>query len=1029
MMRPLGWIGLCIVLGTACMVPPGEEGREGRQGPEGDRGEVGTTGPTGDTGDTGPAGGRGAPGDDGADGATGPRGPEGTEGDPGEPGAPGDDGVGGIGGELPPIDTTLNLWDDQPGLVVEIVEVVGGTRADGTFRAGDTLAVTFTATLANGTPVPLAELDGGGIYVSGPSSNYQRVISRQGDVVAKSVTNPDGSHTYTFAAPIPTTYLPPYNDSGAFGLDDGEWQGLTLDPGTYTVGLELSKFYLVGDEETRDAGNATADFLFGGATAFESHEVVGQNHCASCHAELRAHGGTRRDVKLCVLCHTAGAEDKNEPLVEGGTPGVSTEFRVMVHKIHNGAHLPSVLGMSTNPDGSRNYTAAPAALAYVGFGNGIDDFAHVNFPVFPNFSTPMPQDQGHALLSAPQKALENAQRSGVTACFKCHGDPDDAGPLAAPADGDRAYSAPSRQACGSCHDDIDWSHPYVANGMTMLPQASDAACSGCHAATGATALAVDLAHLHPLHDPAANPGLHVELTGVTEAGSNDGDDTLDPGEQIEVTFTVQDDDGAALSLVELASLSAILSGPTWNYNLLLSTSIPTAALGAGPNYTTKLPEPIVLDYVGDAGDDGAIEAFVTARAPHWNVTGATTTVYERTATSGGTTTTAGAAAALQNYVDVADATGFARNDYLVVDDGGAGEEYSRVALVDGARLWLTKPLGLAHAAGDSVLEVTLTSQVLATDYTLDAPTGTVTEAANASFGAGNAIVVSYTSDYVVPAVYPAPLNDSPDLDETWGEWKGKVLVGGTYSLGVWGYRNLCVKPDKTAVAYTACTTGQPDYDPDNTSYRGTSEAHSVDVLVGDADTIEPFETISSGENCNACHEDLSFHGGGRRGFDWCILCHGTAGSEDRARYTAGNAPATPGATINFRTMLHKIHRGRDLVHAEDYTIVGYGAGAYPNNYTAYQYGEIGFPAQPGGVLRCAKCHGASEAWHEPRDRAHPTEQGEPERVWRAVCGACHDSDAAGAHIAIMTDATGQESCAVCHGPGRALAVEIVHKPR
>ena len=45
----------------------------------------------------------------------------------------------------------------------------------------------------------------------------------------------------------------------------------------------------------------------------------------------------------------------------------------------------------------------------------------------------------------------------------------------------------------------------------------------------------------------------------------------------------------------------------------------------------------------------------------------------------------------------------------------------------------------------------VTTKTVATDYTLDAATGTLTEAANASFGAGNAIVVSYTSDFLVPA--------------------------------------------------------------------------------------------------------------------------------------------------------------------------------------------------------------------------------------------------------------------------------------
>jgi hypothetical protein len=46
-----------------------------------------------------------------------------------------------------------------------------------------------------------------------------------------------------------------------------------------------------------------------------------------------------------------------------------------------------------------------------------------------------------------------------------------------------------------------------------------------------------------------------------------------------------------------------------------------------------------------------------------------------------------------------------------------------------------------------------------------------------------------------------------------------------------------------------------------------------------------------------------------------------------------------------------------------------------------------------------------------------------------VCGACHDSDAAAAHIDVQTSTHGAESCAVCHGPGKEWNVALVHKTR
>jgi OmcA/MtrC family decaheme c-type cytochrome len=126
-------------------------------------------------------------------------------------------------------------------------------------------------------------------------------------------------------------------------------------------------------------------------------------------------------------------------------------------------------------------------------------------------------------------------------------------------------------------------------------------------------------------------------------------------------------------------------------------------------------------------------------------------------------------------------------------------------------------------------------------------------------------------------------------------------------------------------------------------------------------------------------------------------------------------------------MLHKIHRGEELANASTYTLVGFGGAAWPNNFGANTYAEVVFPALPGGTANCAKCHGdTNTAWIEPSDRNHPTVETLPVRSWRAVCGACHDSDAATAHIEAQT-AGGAESCTVCHGPGRDWSVQVMHK--
>jgi hypothetical protein len=926
------------------------------------------------------------------------------EGERGPAGPAGPQGPAGPGG-TPGTNNRLEQGDDIPGMVVTIVSLSGGTAAGGHFRVGDTPTVNYRLQKSDGSDWDLTELSIGKALVSGPTSNYQRVIAEQVTVTGSSTVQADGSYSYTFPTPLPATYLAPYFDTPSFGPEDGELTGQPLLDGTYTVGLTFGWNFTVDGEFKHDTGNATFDFVVGDSGVVEPREVIKLDNCNRCHERLLVHGDTRQDVRLCVLCHTAGAEDSN---LLGATPGVTIQFSVLIHKLHTGEHLPSVLGVSTNVNGSRNYAATPQPYVVAGV-----DFSHVAFPAWPQGLVAMPRDQGYSALSSTDKATEDTIRKGPSNCIVCHGDPDGSGPATAPAQGDLYKTQPTRQACGSCHDDVIWGQNYTSNGQTMGAQANNANCVLCHATSG-NGLAVYDAHLHPNLDPALDTGLNMLVTNLVEAGTNNGDGTIDPGEKIRFRLRITDDAGADVLPSSISSPSVVISGPTSNYNLLLNTSIPTAAITGSPPYNLNVPMPVSLERLGVS--TAAIESFTTAFTPHWNVSGALTSVLVRTATAGGNTTLAANTTAPQNYVDVDNATGFARDDYIVVDDGTVDEEYVRIQFVDGNRLWFGSTgsssykagLEREHLLGATVREVTLTSKVAGTDFSIIAATGQITELIE--FGASNTVIASYTTDFVMPAVYPIQINASPDLDESTGEWTGKPIADGTYTLGIWSSRS-----------FTVAVFGESN------SYKSTSDSENVDFLVGSATTEEPYSLISSGANCFDCHQELAFHGNGRRSFESCILCHGAAGSEDRPRYVAGNAPATTGLTISFRTMLHKIHMGEHLTNAATYDVVGFGSGSYPNNFGVSNFGEVVFPAQPGGTQNCVRCHG-NEAWHEPKARAHPTDQFIPVRRWAVVCGACHDSTDALAHIGVNTDSFGNEACGVCHGPNKSVEVERVHKP-
>lgn len=935
----------------------------------------------------------GCEGDDGADGAPGNAGP------PGTPPAP---------------SRALDLDDPLPGIVVDLVSVSGGSLAGGAFAPGDTLSFRFTLEQSNGDAWDPTEMNFGRALVSGPTFNYQRVLAEVNNVASTATQNSDGSWTYTFANPIPATYLAPLNDSTDLGPESGELTGEALLDGTYTLGLYFGWNYTVNGESKRDANDATFDFLLGPTAVREPREVVTNESCNQCHDSLRFHGGLRRATTLCLLCHTGGAEDR--PFAGNPTPGASIDFDVMIHRIHNGSHLPSVNGVTTDMTGARDYTATPTPYQLIGNGNSVHDYSEVAFPAWPNFNEPMPRDAGYTALGSAERAQEDAIRGGVTSCYLCHGDPDGGGPLEAPAQGELAYNQPSRSSCTACHDDWVWSHPYTANGETMDPQLDDASCRNCHTESGSNLSVID-GHLHPLLDSNQAQGANLELVSVDEAGTNDGDGRIDIGERLTLTFFLRDNAGNDVNPAALNQLNATLIGPTTNPQLLENTGIPLALLSGAQPYTIPLPSRVALEDVGD--DAAGLQSFTTGRIPHLNVTGALTEVLVVTSLGAAQSTLTAAIEGPINYVDVADASGFLRNDYVVIDDGALDAEYLRVQFVDGNRLWFGSPAATNYPVGPRVTrpvgtvvrEVNTASRAAGTDFSVDAAAGEITELID--FGTLGPVLVTYSTEFEMPAVYPVTFNAGDDLGEAQGGWTGKPVIDGTYRLTVWGRRDL-----------TVALQGETN------SYRERFEGEAIEFLGGDATTLEPYEPITSRDNCYACHVTIAFHGRGRIGFDSCVACHGVAAAGDRPRFVAANAGETAGVNINFRELIHKVHMGADLENAAEYVVNGFGAGAYPNNFSALTFEHVVFPAFPDGVKACATCHGAaSEAWLAPQDSNHPTAQVTPGQPWSLVCGSCHDGAAAQAHIAAQVSPAGAESCAICHGEGQEWNVATMHMRR
>jgi OmcA/MtrC family decaheme c-type cytochrome len=192
-------------------------------------------------------------------------------------------------------------------------------------------------------------------------------------------------------------------------------------------------------------------------------------------------------------------------------------------------------------------------------------------------------------------------------------------------------------------------------------------------------------------------------------------------------------------------------------------------------------------------------------------------------------------------------------------------------------------------------------------------------------------------------------------------------------------------------------------------------------------------------NCQVCHgvfsRGFSIHGNLRNQTQYCVLCHNPNATDvgRRSRDPEAVARGDMTAQIDFKRMIHKIHRGENL-EVKPYLI--YGFGPPPANFSINDFSDVLFP---GDLRHCEKCHaegtqlippfpgsavGAIIAHLDP-DTGAQVVDGRLGPI-NTVCTSCHDGADAAAHAEAQTTAEGVESCPVCHEEGRDFAVSKEH---
>jgi OmcA/MtrC family decaheme c-type cytochrome len=299
---------------------------------------------------------------------------------------------------------------------------------------------------------------------------------------------------------------------------------------TTTVAVDGNRDLTPFNQGTSYAG-ATFNFVPNGSAVTVTRDVIRTQSCNTCHYQLAFHGGYASGMPMCVMCH----QPQNADPVTGNT----LDLKVFAHKLHMGSSLPSVLGYT-----SGTTTVPPAPYEIIGYMNSVNNFSTVVDPAM-------------------------TQR-----CEVCHSQTTGAAQAKA------FMTEPTRAACGSCHDDVNFATGANHPGGFQL---DDTECANCHIPQGETPFDASImgAHVVANDTPAAYPpnpdtlisSVVVTITGVTN--------TL-AGQKPVVAFTVKDINGNPLALSALEDLDFTMAGPTTDYGY--------TSFGAGvttPGYDTE----------------------------------------------------------------------------------------------------------------------------------------------------------------------------------------------------------------------------------------------------------------------------------------------------------------------------------------------------------------------------------------------------------------------------------------------------------
>ncbi|MDT8320953.1 MAG: OmcA/MtrC family decaheme c-type cytochrome [Xanthomonadales bacterium] len=522
----------------------------------------------------------------------------------------------------------------RPGLEMEILDV--------TLPEDRLLEVTFKLTDPAGLP-----LDREGVFTPGPVSTsfilsyiptgesaYVAYTTRvqtspiTGDSAVQATSDSggsftvveDGVYTYKFGTEVPEDF-----DADA----------------THTMGVyarrDLTEFDL-----DRYVVNKLEHFVPSGNGMPVPRDIVTTATCNRCHDPLALHGGARTEVGLCVLCHNATQD------IDPDT-GSSIYMPNMVHKIHAGENLANgytVIGYRQSVHDYSDVVFPPAIndceVCHTG-GTPTGDFPMVASPS----PAPSCDASGRSMtkltweadvpvevrIDAPDgKLFASSNGSGEketgnwvvdgrrfflvkksdgellqelevsTTVFGCVTN----APGTFRGEAATMHTAwltnPSRVACGSCHDQVNFE---TGEGHVGGSQEDDEFCSFCHQADSGNEFdsSVRGAHVPVYKSKQIGGGLLVTILGVNNTG---------PGQSPSVIFSLTDNKGK-VNPAMLGRLRFTLTGPNEDFDFYVQENASNLQqVGENWRFTFSAKVPADAEGSYSVGVEGRMDTVVKA---------------------------------------------------------------------------------------------------------------------------------------------------------------------------------------------------------------------------------------------------------------------------------------------------------------------------------------------------------------------------------------------------------------------------------